>query len=59
MIIDDLHVVSICSDPAEADAPLFIDADTVLAPPIAGELLKAIGGRNPEVSEASRGIEHS
>ena len=58
MIVDDLDVVRVGSEPAEADAPLIVDSDAVLASPVSGELLKAIRGRDAEVEEAGRGIKH-
>lgn len=58
MIVDDLDVVGVCSEPAEADAPLIVDSDAVLASPVAGEFFKAVGGRDAEVEEAGRGIKH-
>jgi len=58
MVVDDLYVVRVGSEPAEADAPLIVDADTVLTGPIPSELFKTVCGRDAEVEEARRGIEH-
>jgi len=58
VIVDDLDIVRVGSDPAEADAPLIVDSDAVLASPVPGELLKAVRGRDAEIEEAGRGIEH-
>ena len=58
MIVDDLDVVCVGSEPSETDAPLIVDSDAVLASPVSGEFLKAIRGRNAEVEEAGRGIKH-
>ena len=58
MIVDDLDVVRVGSEPAEADAPLIVDSDAVQASPVPGEFLKAIRGRDAEVEEAGRGVEH-
>jgi hypothetical protein len=58
VIVDDLYVVRIGTEPAEADAPLIVDSDAVSASPVPGEFLKAIRGRNAEVEEAGRGIKH-
>jgi hypothetical protein len=58
MKVDDLDVVRVGSEPAEADAPLIVDPDAVLASPVAGEFLKAVRGRDAEVEEAGRGIKH-
>lgn len=51
MIVDDLDVVGVAVDPAEADAPLVVDADAVLAGPVAAELLEAIARRDAQVLE--------
>ena len=58
MVVDDLYVVRVGSEPAEADAPLIVDADTVLTGPIPSELFKTVCGRDAEVEEAGRGIKH-
>ena len=58
MIVDDLDVVRVGSEPAKADAPLIVDSDAVLASPVPGEFLKAIRGGGAEVEEAGRGIKH-
>jgi hypothetical protein len=58
VIVDELYVVCVGSDPAEADAPLIVDADAVLADPVPGHFLKAVGWRDSEVEEAGCGIEH-
>lgn len=42
--------------PAEADAPLVIDADGVLALPVAFERFEAIAGRDGEVVEFGDGV---
>jgi hypothetical protein len=53
MIVDDLnqawtHVALV---PDETDAPLVVDPDAVLAPPVAGQPFKAIAGQSREVSD--------
>jgi len=58
VIIDDLDVVRVISEPAEADAPLIVDTYAVLASPVPCEFLKAVCGRDAEVDEAGRGIKH-
>ena len=58
MIVDNLDVMRVGSEPAEADAPLVVDSDTVLASPVPSEFLKAVCGRDAEVDEAGRGIKH-
>jgi hypothetical protein len=59
MIVDDLDVVRVCSEPAEADSPLIVDSDAVLASSVTGEFFKAIRRRDAEINEAGRGIEHN
>jgi len=58
VIVDDLDVVRVGSEPAETDAPLIVDSDAVLTRPVAGKFLKAIRGRDAKVEEAGRGIQH-
>jgi hypothetical protein len=58
VIVDDFYVVRVSSEPAEADAPLIVDTDTVLTGPIPGEFFKTVCGRDAEVEEARRGIKH-
>ena len=54
---DDLDVEGIGGAPDEADAPLIVDADAVLASTIALERLEPIAGRNAEVGEGVGRIE--
>jgi hypothetical protein len=49
VVIDDLDFMGAVCFPAEADAPLVIDADGVLAFPVALERFEAIAGRDGEV----------
>ena len=58
MIVDDLDVMRVSSEPAETDAPLIVDSDAVLASPVPGEFLKTVRRRDAEVEEARRGIKH-
>jgi DNA primase len=44
--------------PAEAHAPLVIDADAMLPRAVAPQLLQAIVGRDAEVIRLLRGIKH-
>src|SRR5205814_2352607 len=46
----------VSTSPSEADAPLIVDADTVLTGTRSFELLESIAGRYPEVFQALRGI---
>jgi hypothetical protein len=47
MVVNHLNQIDILFAPVEADAPTVVDADTVLALPIPGQLLKTITRRNP------------
>ena len=58
MIIDDFHIVGIAPEPAEADAPLVIDADAVLADAVAMEPLEAIPRGDSEVLKAHRSVQY-
>jgi hypothetical protein len=58
VIVDDLHVEGIGSDPAKANPPLIVDADAVLPETISGELLQMVCRRNLEVGEARGSIQH-
>jgi hypothetical protein len=49
VVIDDFDIVCITAFPAKADAPLIVNADTMLALSFSNELLKSIGRRDPEV----------
>ena len=51
MIIDDFYVVRIPALPTEADPPLVIDSNAVLALAVAAEFLEAIGRWNSKVMD--------
>ena len=57
VVVDDLDVEGIGGAPDEADAPLIVDADAVLASTIALERLEPIAGRNAQVGEGVGRIE--
>jgi hypothetical protein len=52
VVINDLHILSALSAPAEADSPLIIDPDAVLPLPVTPQDLQPIAGRNAQVIEA-------
>jgi hypothetical protein len=58
MIADDLDVVSIPAFPAEAQPPLIVDTDAVLACAISREPLKPVAGRDAQIPERLRCIEN-
>jgi hypothetical protein len=49
VVVDDLNVLGTRSRPSEADSPLLIDSDAVLALSVASELLQSISGRHSKV----------
>jgi hypothetical protein len=51
MVVNDRNLVGIAILPPEADAPLLVHADTVLAGAIAPELLQSIPRRDAEIVE--------
>jgi len=51
MIVRNLYVVRVSFPPPEADTPLVVDPDAVLAGPVAAEFLQPIPGGNSEVVE--------
>ena len=57
VVVDDLDVEGIGGAPDEADAPLIVDADAVLAATIALERLEPVAGRNGQVGEGVGRIE--
>ena len=59
MVIDDLDIVSMSGSPTEADAPLPIDANTVLPFSVTLQLLQPIRWRDLQVAQRGCRIEHS
>src|SRR6185436_4333699 len=51
VIVHDLNIGRSVVRPTEADAPLIIDPDRVLALPIPLQGFKPIGGRNPKITK--------
>jgi len=58
MVIDDLNVVGVAALEAEAYAPLIVDADAPLPDPVALQLLQLVIGRNTQISQIFRPVEH-
>ena len=58
MIVHNLDILSIAIAPDKADSPLVIDADAVLALAITRELFKAIAGRNAQILQRLRVVQH-
>ena len=58
MVVDDLDVMRVTADPAEANPPLVVYPDAVLTKPISGQLLQTVRGWNSEIDEAGSGVQH-
>ena len=58
MVVHDLGVEGVARPPSEADTPLVIDANAVLARPIAGEPFQSIPRWYPEILDDFSGVEH-
>ena len=59
MVVDEFDVASAAGAPGEADAPLVVDADAVLAGAGADQLLQAIARRHPQVVDALGGVDEN
>ena len=57
MIVDDLYVRSPFWGPDETDAPLLVDADTVLTLPIISQRFESIARRNFQVIKNCRPVQ--
>jgi len=53
VVVDDLDVVRATLRPAQADPPLVVDADAVLARAVPAQGFEAVAGRRLEVAERS------
>jgi hypothetical protein len=49
VVVGDLNLVGMIVFPDECDSPLLIDPDAVKIPQVAGQLLKTVAGRNPQM----------
>ena len=58
MLIDDRNIVGMAPLEAEAYAPLIVDADAPLPDPVALQLLQLVIGRNTQVFQLFRPVEH-
>ena len=59
VVVDEFDVGGAAGAPCEADAPLVVDADAVLACPVAGELLQPVVWRYAEVVDALGGVDEN
>ena len=57
MVIDQFHLVGIAVSPNKAQSPLIVDADAVLAFPVARQCLQPIAGRHPKIVQVPRVVE--
>ena len=57
MVINDLDVFGTRSGPSEAESPLVIDPDAVLALSVAAKCFEPVSGRHPQVLEAGGDFE--
>ena len=58
MIVHDLDVVGVAAPPDEADPPLLVDADAVLAAASTLQRLEAVAGRNAQLLERGGSVKH-
>lgn len=58
VVIDDLDIFGTIIPPHEADPPLIVDPDQVLAGPIAPQSFQSVAGRLAQVLQAVRRIKH-
>jgi hypothetical protein len=58
VVIDNFQILGPAVAPHEADTPLIVDPDAVLARPIAPQGLKPIPGRRAQIAQIDGGIEH-
>src|SRR5208337_328488 len=60
MVVHDLDVRRACRvlGPLEANPPLHVDADAVLACPVAFQGLEAVAGEAPQILKARRGVQN-
>lgn len=58
MVVDDLNVTGMAALEAETEAPLIVDADAPLPTPIALQSLQLVVGRNTQIGQRFRPVEH-
>jgi len=58
VVVDDLHIFCTGIGPAEADPPLLIDSDAVLASPYPFQHLETVTGWDPEVVQVLGGVDN-
>jgi hypothetical protein len=58
MIINDFNIKGVIALPNEAEAPLFVDSDTVLAFPVMMQNFQMVGGRDAQGIENAGSMQH-
>jgi len=58
VVVHDLDLVRIAAMPPEADPPLVVDPDAVLACAITAQPFQAVSGRHAKIVQSRRGIQH-
>ena len=56
MVVNDLNPFWTSVAPPEADTPLIIDSNTVLARTITAQTLEPVARRNPEILQTARSV---
>ena len=57
MVVNDLNPFWTSVAPPEADTPLIVDSDTVLARTITAQTLEPVARRNPKILETTRSVD--
>ena len=57
MVVNDLNPFWTSVAPPEANTPLIIDSDTVLARTISAQTLEPVARRNPKILETTRSVD--
>jgi hypothetical protein len=57
VVVDDLHVEGVSGTPVEADPPLRVDPDGMLAATISPEGFESVSRGDPEVFERVRSVQ--
>jgi hypothetical protein len=58
VVVHDLNVVCIATVPPEADPPLVVDPDAVLASAITAQSFKTVARGHPKIVKLGRSIQH-
>jgi hypothetical protein len=58
LVIHDLDIVGVAAPPPEADSPLVVDPDAVLARTITSQVFQAVPWWKAQILQALRRIQH-